>query len=60
RTGQSLCCLFAIILEQCEPSQPDQLWLEFREHLCDDLRRRLQQCGIEDVSADDTYDFGLF
>ncbi|KAI0699683.1 PIF1-like helicase-domain-containing protein [Cytidiella melzeri] len=60
RTGQSLRCLFAIILEQCEPSQPDQLWLEFCEHLCDDLRWRLQQRGIEDVSADDIYDFGLF
>lgn len=60
RTGESLRRLFAVILEHCEPSQPELLWHEFREHLCDDLRYRLQRQGVDDPPEDDVYDFGLF
>ncbi len=59
RTGESLRRLFAVILEHCEPSQPELLWMEFRHHLCDDLRHRLQIRGLDDPSQDDIYDFGL-
>ncbi|KAI0778005.1 hypothetical protein BC629DRAFT_1273174, partial [Irpex lacteus] len=59
RTGESLRRLFAVILEHCEPSQPELLWQEFREHLCDDLRHRLQRQGVDDPPEEDIYDFGL-
>ena len=33
----------------------------FREHLCDDLERRLQREGIlEHPAQDDIYDYGLY
>ena len=60
--GESLRRLFCLILRLCQPSQPDILWNEFQNELCDDLARRLHQrrnmpC---DISEDDVHDFGLF
>ena len=60
--GESLRRLFSLILRHCQPSQPDVLWEDFRESLCDDLGWRLQR--IRDTTAEiplnDIYDFGLF
>jgi hypothetical protein len=59
-TGSLLRQLFAIMLLFCNPAKPEQLWAEFREHLCDDLARRLSRLGVEQPSADDVYDYGLY
>jgi DNA replication protein DnaC len=60
--GRSLRQLFSLILRHCQPSQPDVLWEDFREHLCDDLRHQLQTMRHTnaDISLNDIYDFGLF
>ena len=42
-----------------EPSQPDLLWNEFKEHICNDLAHWLCTMGIQDPSNDDVYDYGL-
>jgi hypothetical protein len=60
--GESLRRLFSLILRHCQPSQPDILWQEFRENVCDDLGRRLQRerDTLADIPLDEIYDFGLF
>ncbi|KAI0071093.1 hypothetical protein K474DRAFT_1607508 [Panus rudis PR-1116 ss-1] len=60
QTGQQLRQLFAIILEHGEPTQPECLWFEFREHLCDDLNRRSEITHLRNPTQEDIYDFGLF
>ena len=35
--GESLCCLFSLILRHCQSSQPNVLWQEFHENICDNL-----------------------
>lgn len=37
QTGERLRDLFATLLLFCCPTKPEQLWNEFREHICDDL-----------------------
>jgi hypothetical protein len=60
--GESLRRLFSLILRHCQPSQPDILWHEFRENLCDDLGRRLQRARetLAEIPLDDIFDYGLF
>lgn len=60
--GVSLRRLFSLILRHCQPSQPDVLWNDFHDHLCDDLERHLQRSRntIEAIPADDVRDFGLY
>jgi len=60
--GESLRRLFSLILRHCQPSQPDVLWLDFRENLCDDLGRRLQheRDTVADIPPNEIFDFGLF
>ena len=60
--GESLRRLFSLILRHCQPSQPDILWQQFRENICDDLGRRLQRerDTLADIPVDEIYDFGLF
>lgn len=60
QTGSQLRRLFSTLLLFCEPSRPAVLWADFRHHICDDLRQRLQVMGIEQPAVDDIYDFGLF
>jgi len=60
QTGTHLCHLFATILLFCTPSQPDQLWQQFRSYICDDLRYRLRTMGINNASDEDVYDYGLY
>jgi hypothetical protein len=59
-TGQQLRQLFVTLLLFGEPSQPDQLWMAFRDHICDDLEHRLQSRGVTNLSPGDIYDYGLF
>jgi hypothetical protein len=59
-TGDALRRLFALVMRHCEPSQPQTLWDEFKENLCDDLRLHLCRVNIIHPSDDDIYDYGLF
>ena len=47
--------LFTSILLFCQVSCPEALWSEFREHICDDLRIR-----INNPTNDQVFDYGLF
>jgi hypothetical protein len=60
--GHSLRQLFSVLLRNCEPSQPDVLWYEFRASLCDDLAHKLRGRSSPNtvVSDEDVYDYGLF
>lgn len=60
QTGTQLRHLFAIILLFSTPRDSLQLWNEFREHICDDLPRRLLRMGREDATEEEIYDYGLF
>ncbi|KAJ2935002.1 hypothetical protein H1R20_g2134, partial [Candolleomyces eurysporus] len=60
-SGHQLRTLFATILKCCTPADPLALWLEFREHICDDLRRTLErEHNIQNPDPDHVYDFGLY
>lgn len=61
-TGQQLRSLFVIILKDCLPTDPRALWLEFRDSICDDLRRRMERHphNMVNPSQDEVYDFGLY
>lgn len=60
QTGHRLRHLFATILLFCAPSRPDHLWDQFRDYLCDDLSYRLRNLGVNNVSNNDIYDYGLY
>ncbi|KAJ7749599.1 hypothetical protein DFH07DRAFT_712024, partial [Mycena maculata] len=59
QTGTRLRELFATLLLFCEPLQPGNLWMEFWQHICDDLPQRLQIMGRRDPTEEDRYDYGL-
>ncbi len=60
-TGRQLRDLFATLLCDCTPSDPLQLWMDFRDKICDDLQHRLQTQNIrQNPTPEDIYDFGLF
>ena len=59
-TGTRLRHLFVTLLLFGEPSQPDLLWHEFKQHICDDLAHRLRAMNIMDTSSDAVYDYRLF
>ena len=60
--GEKLHCLFSLILRHCEPSQPDLLWEEFHNNLCNDLGYRLGKSHPAHTvfSAEEIFDYGLF
>jgi len=61
QTGSQLHSLFAIILTNCNPTFPEQLWERFKNHICDDLAHRLQQHHHEeDPPEERVWDYGLF
>lgn len=60
QTGSRLRDLFATILYHCNPTQPDELWRDFRIHICDDLRYALHTLGFDAPSQDDIFDYGLY
>ena len=58
--GSSLRSLFAIILLHCNPTSPGILWQQFRHHICDDLRVKLQAIYPDRVFEDEeVYMYGL-
>ena len=60
QTGTSLRHLFTTILLFCTPSEPHQLWEEYRSYICDDLHYRLRSLGVNNASTHDVYDYGLY
>jgi primosomal protein N' len=60
--SEHLHCLFSLILQHYEPSQPNILWRDFSDALCDNLCRQLQcvQNTTEDNPQQEIYDFSLF
>jgi hypothetical protein len=49
QTAPELRLLFATICKYCAPSSPQELWIQFREHMADDIRHKFQ--NIEDSLA---------
>ena len=61
QTGYVLCTLFATILNECHPSQPLDLWEQFKDHICNDLPWWLEhEYPNEQFTEDLIFDFGLF
>ena len=60
QTGKQLRSLFAVILRDCCPTQPVQLWEKFRNHICDDLKYALQRLGKQNPTEEEIYDYGLY
>jgi len=60
QTGAQLRNLFATLLLFCCPTKPEQLWNDFRQHICDDLRYRLQCTGRQDPEDAEIFDYGLW
>jgi len=60
QTGTQLRHLFATLLLFCSSSQPELLWVDFQQHICDDLTRKLAVLGIADPSEADIFDYGLY
>ena len=59
-TGTRLRNLFATLLLFCTPTHPDALWLQFQNHICDDIPRQLQAMQILHPTDEQIYDYGLF
>ena len=59
QTGSQLRHLFTTLLLFCTPTQPNILWIDFRDKICDDLRHNLYQLGRTTITQNDVYDFGL-
>ena len=62
QTGSALRSLFAVILLSCFPVSPEILWDRYKEHICDDLRRRLQrlpQFHAHEFDEEKICDYGL-
>ena len=60
QSGEQLRHLFALLLLSCTPTQPVQLWNNFRSHICDDIRAHLRSSGWENPQDEDVYDYGLW
>ena len=60
QTGAQLRNLFATLLLFCCPTKPELLWNNFRQHICDDLRYRLQCTGRHDPQDVEVFDYGLW
>ena len=60
QTGEQLRHLFALLLLSCTPTQPAQLWNDFRQHICDDLSAHLRSLGQQIMQDTDIYDYGLW
>ncbi|KAL1677751.1 hypothetical protein EV122DRAFT_192372, partial [Schizophyllum commune] len=60
QTGYRLRQLFATMLLFCGPAQPERLWDEYKDFICDDLGYRLRCAGMSNPSLDDIYDYGLY
>ena len=59
RTGPSLRSLFLSMLRDCFPSQPLLLWEQYKDSLCDDLKRTLLRRGLTNPSPQLIHNYGL-
>ena len=59
QTGAQLRHLFTTLLLFCTPTQPNMLWINFRDKICDDLPHKLYDLGRTTITQNDVYDFGL-
>jgi hypothetical protein len=59
QTGSQLRHLFTTLLLFCTPAQPKELWMTFRQNICDDLRHELSLIGRTNISETEIYDYGL-
>jgi PIF1-like helicase len=60
QTGSQLHYLFITILKDCSLAQPEVLWEQSKEHICDDLKYALNGKGIQDPTDHQVYDYGLY
>jgi len=60
QTGGQLRNLFVTLLLFCCPVEPERLWNDFRQHICDDLCYRLQSTGRQDPQDTDVFNYGLW
>lgn len=60
QVGSRLHQLFATILLFGSPSQPEILWQEYHQHVCNDLLHQLHVLGFENPTEEEAYDYGLF
>jgi hypothetical protein len=52
---------YVLILRECYPTKPEELWDTFRHYLCDDLRHFLQhRRAMAEATPDDAIDYGLY
>ncbi|KAG5529311.1 hypothetical protein RHGRI_029871 [Rhododendron griersonianum] len=61
KTGYQLRRLFSVILTQCSPQQPMELWKRFWVHICDDLGHKIRTLfSILNPTEAQIEDYGLF
>ena len=61
QTGHQLRRLFSIILIECSPLHPLELWNQFSMHLCDDLSHKIHTMfGISTPNQDQIENYGLY
>ncbi|CUS13252.1 unnamed protein product [Tuber aestivum] len=59
QTGLQLRALFLLILCDCTPSDPRDLWDKYAEHLADDCQTRLQRLGLHNPTESQAIDHCL-
>ena len=60
KTGHQLRRLFCIILTECAPVHPLELWEQFSMHICDDLGHSIRtNFGISNPTDNQIKDYGL-
>lgn len=57
--GPKLRMMFVMIVRECTPTQPMDLWHRYKSFICDDLRWQLQKRGFANASEHVVHDFGL-
>ena len=61
KTGRQLRRLFCIILTECAPLHPLELWEQFSMHICDDLGHNIRtNFGILNPTDNQIKDYGLY
>ncbi|KAF9462871.1 hypothetical protein BDZ94DRAFT_1164885 [Collybia nuda] len=60
KTGYQLCMLCITTPRDCNPTKPDELWNLFKNSICDDLEYILHQKGLENITQDQIWDYGLY
>ncbi|KAG5550493.1 hypothetical protein RHGRI_015459 [Rhododendron griersonianum] len=61
KSGYQLRRLFCVILTQCSPLQPLELWKRFSKHICDDLAHKIRTLfAIPNPTEGQIEDYGLY